>query len=67
MIMKRGTKAEGTVDKIKLPYNLQPTDKALRQVEYDSPLGTPSCLPVNACLEEQTNLHLTIARPPGIL
>ena len=44
------TKAEGTVDKIKCPYNLQPIDKYLRWAESKFLQETPNCLKVNALL-----------------
>ena len=57
------TKAKGNEDKV--PYNLQHTDKYLRQAEYNIPPETPNCHNVNALLEGKNNLSLTIARPPG--
>ena len=49
-------KGKRNVDKIKVPYNLQPIDKYLRQAENDIPPGTPNCLNFNALLEEKTTL-----------
>lgn len=52
------TKAEGNVDKIKYPYNLQPVDKYLRQAEYADSQEAPKSLNVTALLEGETSLVL---------
>ena len=51
-----GTEAEGNVDEIKFPYNLQPTENYLRQAEYNIPPVTANCLNVNILLEGKTTL-----------
>ena len=43
------TKAEGSVDKIKLPYNLQPIDKYLRQVSKTFLQELPNVLMLMLC------------------
>lgn len=55
MMVMWETKAEGNVDKIKCPNNLQPIDKYLGQAEYKVPPGS-SCLYVNALLEGKATL-----------
>ena len=50
------TKAVRNVDKIKFSYNVQPTDKYLRQAEDDTPPGTPNYLNVNVWPEVKTTL-----------